>query len=275
VETIDLKGFHELDKHENLSSTCKALYKTDNTFCNSCEGHTYTLKTIKKGDVVSVDGKILLPGNYCIKTTIPDCDTSKGVLIVDANDTYDCICKYPEFFNGPSCNTKVACVNNFQDGYLVDKTGTKIDASADVNFYEVGAHCVCDTLHTETGLKLTSLGDTECVIDPCLYPLPFPEEDAKGYDRGACTCGTILKNQNPNEIRSPCSSCLFEFKDNFATIPFNCYNQYQFVQSISTLYPCLSLRDPSNCGTAQVQVKKGENYLEGANNKLSEIAILT
>lgn len=264
-------NLNNLDQKNNTK--CKVIFKTEKLLCENCGGKSYSIREVENGHVLSVNGQILTPGKYCVRDDIPLCDSFKGILVIDADETFECICRYPEYFNGPNCATQVACRSIVGLGKLVDEEDNEI--TENVDYYKTKAKCKCNNLHTGSGLRMTELGRTECIIDPCLYPLPFPEKDAIGFKNNQCNCGKIIKNIISDDLRSPCSSCTYDYKDYEAKIPIKCYNQNQLVQSLTNLYPCVSLRDDNSCGETKVYIKQGDDYLEGAINNLYKIAVLT
>lgn len=244
---------------------CKAIYKGED--CPPCKEFTYTKKYLTSS--VFINNVAIEPGNYCVRNNVPKCHPDKGVLIIDDQDLFKCICKYPNYFNGVDCSKQVACTTHFGKTFpLVDSKGNKV--SGNLNYYEDKIKCDCG----EDVLKMATMGFTNCVIDPCLYPLPKPAKKIIGYSNGKCKCDLPLKNVLGSS--TPCSSCVFNLnllKTNtyVFNVPLKCFNNFHTSVSLSMLYPCSSMELPSSCGNAKVFGKRGKNFRYGSMDNLSKM----
>lgn len=237
---------------DNFNKQCALVYPFDKNEdkCQSCNGFEYRKITIEEGHTHVVDGIRLKAGEYCIIDHLPDCDVNKGILMVSGNQGR-CLCRFPQYFDGPSCSTRVACPEH----NLVDKDNRVLNTDQFHDYYALEAKCVCDT-YDKNGYALKSLG-FECVIDPCLYPgvyLPTDVgwiENKSGYRECVCGADGILTNRNgPHSKCSNCSQTLEEVGKNDLkrTLAFDCANRNSLVVDLFHHYPCFSLNTDSNCG---------------------------
>lgn len=276
-----LRGSEVVNEPKNDSifkNKCRAIIalKNPDDPCPTCRGVSYIKKNITESSSHIIFGKKVPEGTYCVQTNTPACDEHKGILIIDDDDKIDCICKYPEFFGGPACNKQVACSAIDGEIYpLVDESGKQIDPRANIDFYKEKIRCKCgDSIY---GFKQVALGKTNCVIDPCLYPVPLREG---GLVENECLCTGGLHHSKYWDRYSPCSSCTFSTKaipGSFAgaetenTFPIPCFTKYNIVDDIKRRYPCVNVDTSGECGTATINTVFGKNILEGSADSLSDI----
>lgn len=244
-------GFHNLPDH--YAHNCRVLYRRDKEEddCTACSGQEYRKIEVAEGTTHVVDGVVLTPGHYCLMKHLPDCDPTKGILTISGNRA-TCLCRFPQFFDGPSCSTRVACPGN----PLVDKDGNILHTDQFHDYYALGARCRCDAYDTD-GHPIKSVG-YECLIDPCMYPGVYLPEDSGWIEQPdgtrACVCkGDILSNRDGPY--SKCSNCNQNVQgpasgDYTRRIALDCANQHSRAVDLLTMYPCYTLNTDSNCGQA-------------------------
>lgn len=267
LNDVDKKNpadYDDIATNDNPSvNDCVAIYQTkdDAKACAFCGGSTYHLIDVVKDQVVN--GITLRPGKYCVRDSLPKCDDNKGILLVNGNNNYRCVCKYPHYFDGPSCATKVACGGDSAT-LLVDRDGEVIDTSYNVDYYAVGAKCKCPSYNPSglSYLNSNQFPSSQCILDPCLYPTPYLDPDLGLQADGKCKCSSQVPNRGGEY--TPCSSCQSspqEVPDDFGqngkdsytiTIPSDCYNEFSTVGDIALKYPCAVLRSPVNCGESKL-----------------------
>lgn len=277
-ELITLDEFQNLRHLDNsIVPSCRAFFETnDEQICKKtvCQGSvTYRYVELTTQTVV-VSGIMLKPGKYCVQESIPQCDPLKGIVTIDANQEFKCLCKYPNFFNGPTCSEMVACKNNYfmkKDGYLQYPNGEKVDITQDLDFNSLDIYCNCHGI-TEEGFRMHSLGQTACILDPCTYPLINPIESIKGLDSATmtCDCGTEGIVRNEWDLNTPCSSCYYSTSKNTFQMPAHCFNNQSLLFEVSQIYPCYDLNSETFCGTTNIRLMNAKNYINGVDNDLQK-----
>lgn len=269
------------DGNERINSKCKAIVplESEDQECPSCGTITYYKKTFTDSSSSHfVYGKQLPNGTYCIRADVPNCDQHKGFLVVDDFNNIDCVCRFPEFFDGPACNTQVACATVSGELYpLVDRDGNELDRAKNYDFYNDGIRCKCG--RSVYGFKEVPLGRTNCVIDPCLYPVPFLEG---GLVESSCVCVDPLSHTLPDDIYSPCSTCVYGSNILRSVVPYStesveqfpvpCFTKFQLLKEIYNRYPCADVDAGGGCGVTSVNVVAADDFTKGAADKLYDIS---
>lgn len=251
------------DMNQNYRD-CFAIYPTTQNSCQSCGGNDYHLITVPNDKQTHViDGIVLKPGNYCIRSNLPKCNSNLGLLVINGVNDFRCICKYPHFYSGPTCSTKVACGGN-PDIPIVTAANVIISPDDNVDYYLEKAHCKCPTYDTYGFVYLNAdkFQSSQCILDPCLYPIPQADPKYGLTEDKKCNCPSITPNRT--SPYSPCSACQTlpkmipsDYKYPL-TIAVDCFNEFSILSDMYNRYPCSILRNPVSCGTAQINFEISE-----------------
>lgn len=258
-DKINPNDYDKIDDDTNTPyKDCFAIYPTTKDKCDSCGGNDYHLLTVMDDKQTHIiDGIVLKPGKYCIRSNLPKCDLNLGILIINGLNDFRCICKYPHFYSGPSCSTKVACGGN-PDIPIVTKDNVPITPEDNVDYYVENAHCKCPTYDAYgfAYLNPDTFPSSQCLLDPCLYPIPQADPNYGLTIDKKCKCPTITPNRGSEY--SPCSACQNlprsvpkEYKYPI-TLAVDCFNEFSILGDMYKFYPCSVLRNPVSCGTAEV-----------------------
>lgn len=263
-DKINPKDYESIEDDRNATyNDCYAIYPTAVPKCLPCGGNDYHLITIDDDQQSHVvDGIVLKPGMYCMRSNLPKCNSNLGVLVINGLNDFRCVCKFPHFYSGPSCATKVACGGD-EHIPIVDKDGKEIGIDDNVDYYQALAHCKCPQYDPYGFVYLNEkyYKTPQCILDPCLYPLPKADAAYGLNGEGKCVCPTVTPNKGSEY--SPCSACQNLPKmvpvghEYPVKIAVDCYNEFSVISDLVTKYPCATLRSPIYCGTAEIDVGAG------------------
>lgn len=264
------KGNEQIDEDE--CSHKPFACKDSNCDCTKiCRSKKFELIEIE--DDVIYNGIKLKPGRYCLnKNKKNNClaYTSISIFYKESNSWY-CLCKYPQIFNGKFCSEFVACKIPYKttDTLLWDyKTNEKIDIfnlkNYDFNELIPGTRrfryrCKCDGFDF-MGNKVIKFDfePFKCFSDPCKDNVRFSSVPGFNDELMECDCGefekTRQKNVTPNNKQSYCSPCFTNVKDDVVTIPTRCFNDFNNPTDYEyNFYPCVNFKiHVNNCALGKI-----------------------
>jgi len=180
------------------NSKCgKDIVKTSETqtCANVCSSDLYTETLIPNNKEVWYNGTKLTPGqSYCLpkqnSEVLTSCGTYTGKIIY-SNSGWECQCKYPDIYSGPSCTTQKACTD--KNGHAVGKllkNGVILNDPPLSDPY--GAICQCPT-----GYYYEDSDPLRCKEDLC-YAGDSDVNSPVYFDTKSQTC----KCDNEHTVRS-------------------------------------------------------------------------
>lgn len=176
--------------------------------------------TVERGRRVQVGGTTLEEGKtYCLPTVRKDCNRRTTKMVLTAAG-WQCVNVMPHLYDN---YTQVACLHKDEVGltknHLYDHVRRrKIDVARDLDFRLEdtdpidglpAVRCKCESLNKygNRTVNMPTVYPYSCVDDPCQAIVS--NSGAPGFvsETVGCKCGSLLKNEDPNDPFSPCTPC--------------------------------------------------------------------
>lgn len=248
-------------KEENLEIFCK----------NTCGGGGNVF-TINENEEVYWDEVKLTPGHYCT-TKLFDCNLRLNRLIAGPY-SQQCVSKFPRMVQN---SRPVACsdlINRETGGVLMDYlTNTPLDPMKTIivnenetlpdGRFRFGCEYITDE---HIGVKWLDhpANRFQPIEDGCrkLVKMAHPSVGSV-FEDGAwqgCDCGdesvTRVSNQDPDDKRTPCTSCVFSKSDKKINFPSRCFTYNSKSLDSKKYPPCVDYLSSVFCNQSSIDIQE-------------------
>lgn len=212
---------------------------------NVCFTKDVDLLHVESGQEVFIDDVNLSEGYWCLTRSIPNCNLNISYLTAGVNG-FACVTKYPKLVNGTG--TIVACnneniydPNNILWDYLTNTPFNPLTTQLnnEDELLPSGTFRFSCKYNGRDSMgnkyKESPVNRFQPIIDYCISDIYRSAYESVGIEfdtnltKYQCNCGnyndTRVKNKNPGDITTICTSCFNEYNENDHTYKYghNCY----------------------------------------------------